>query len=70
MTGEPMHTASKERNGAMHPNYINYHLKIHYSSVLIHYKIKNCSKSTPAIHAYQKREMAPRATVTPIIVWK
>ena len=25
MTGEPTHTASKERNGTVHPSYINYH---------------------------------------------
>ena len=27
MTGEPTHTASKERNGAAGPSYINYRLK-------------------------------------------
>ena len=27
MTGEPMHTASKERNGTVCPSYINYRLK-------------------------------------------
>ena len=27
MTGEPTHTASKERNGIAHLSYINYRLK-------------------------------------------
>ena len=30
MTGEPMHTASKERNGAARLSYINYCLKMKY----------------------------------------
>ena len=48
----------KERNGAVHPNYINYHLKSEVSIMLCcwlrstHYtavRIKNCSKSTSVI---------------------
>ena len=62
MTGEPMHTASKEINSATCPSYINNRLKSEVSIVLhcqlcsTHYatlQIKNCSKSTSAIYAYR-----------------
>ena len=55
MTGELTHIASKERNGAERPSFINYCLKsevplrqqcsTRYTAV----RIKNCSKSTSAI---------------------
>ena len=57
MTGEPTHTTSKERNGAMHPR-VNYCLKSDVS-IMLHcqlcstcytaLRIKNCSKITSAI---------------------
>ena len=62
MTGESTHTASKVRKGAMHPRYINYLLKSEVSITLCcqlcstcytTLQIKNCSKSTSAIHAYR-----------------
>ena len=34
MTGEPTHTASKERNGVVCPSFINYHLKSEVSITL------------------------------------
>jgi len=43
MTGEPMHTASKERNGTMHPIYINYCLKSEVSATF-HFQL--CSTVT------------------------
>ena len=58
MTGEPIDTASKERNGITCPSYINYCLKSEVSITLrcqlcsTHYtalRIKNCLKSTFAI---------------------
>ena len=54
MTGEPTHTASKERNGSA----LNYHLKnevsitLHCQLCSTHYialQIMRCSKSTSAI---------------------
>ena len=57
MTGKPMHTALKERNGATCPSY-HYHLKSEVSIMLrcrlcsTHYtalQSKNCLKSTSAI---------------------
>ena len=64
MTGEPMHTASKERNDAMCPN-INCGLKSEVSITLrcqlcsTHYKavrIKNSSNRTSAIKVYSHYE--------------
>ena len=55
MTGELMHTALKERNGAACPSYINYRLNSEVSITLLcqlcytALQIKNCSKSTSAI---------------------
>ena len=69
MTGEPTHTTS-ELKGAARPSYINYRLKSEVSIMLrcqlcsIRYtafRIKKCSKSTSTIHAYQKKEIVPRA---------
>ena len=57
MTGEPTHTASKQRNGAACPA-TNYHLKSEVSITLCcqlcstrytALRIKDCSKSTSAI---------------------
>ena len=60
----PLQSKHTKRNGAMRTGYINYHLKsevsitfrcwlcsTHYTAV----RIKNCSKSTSAIQAYQKK---------------
>ena len=75
MTGEPTHTASKERNGIMRPSYINYCLKGEVSITLCWWlcltlytalQIKNCSKSTHAYHI--KKEMAPCTQVISTIV--
>ena len=58
VTGEPMHTASKERNGVARPSYINHPLKSEVSitfrcqlcsTCYIAVRTKNCSKSTSAI---------------------
>ena len=64
MTGEPTHTVSKERNGAMCPSYINYHLKISitlhcqlFSTCYTAVRIKNCSKSTSAIKVATMKNM-------------
>ena len=61
MTGEPTHTASKERNGAT-PHYnlksevsITLHCQL-YSTHYTTLQIKNYSKSTSAIHAYTLKE--------------
>ena len=72
MTSEPTHTTSE-----MMPSYINYFLKSEVS-ITLHcqlcstcytaLQINNCLKSTSAIHAYRKKEMAPRAPVISIIV--
>ena len=58
MTGEPTHTALKERNGAMCPSHISYRLKSEVS-IMLHcqlcstcytaVQIKNNLKSTSAI---------------------
>ena len=40
MTGEPLHTASKERNSAICPSYINYHLKSEVS-ITLHCQLKS-----------------------------
>ena len=64
MTGEPMHTASE--NGAARPSYINYCLKSEVSITQLcstrytAFRIKNCLKTTSAIHTYLKKEMVPR----------
>ena len=66
MTGEHMHTASKERNGTVCPTYINYCLKSEVSITLrcqqcsIRYtavQIKNCLKSTSAIKVATMKNM-------------
>ena len=58
MTGEPTHTAPKERNGAARHSYISYRLKSELSIMLrcqlcstryTAVRTKNCWKSTPAI---------------------
>ena len=53
-----------ERNGAVHPSYINYHLKSEVSTTLhvgyaqpVTIRIKNCSKSTSAIKVATMKNM-------------
>ena len=66
MTGESTHTASEKALRAP-AIYINYHVKSEVSIMLrcqlcstryTAFRIKNCSKSTSTIHAYQKRNCA------------
>ena len=70
MTGEPTHTASKERNGAVCPSYINYHLKSEISLTLhcqlcsTHYKSRTSAikvasmKNTDDFHYERKPSCA------------
>ena len=59
MTGELMHTASKERNGAVHLSY--YHMKsevpiaLHYQLYSTHYKSKTVRKA-PLQSKYSSKE--------------
>ena len=62
MTGEPMHTASKERKGAMRSSYqlLSEKRSIHYASLSANYtalQIKNCSKSTSAFKVATMKNM-------------
>ena len=66
-------------NGTARPSYINCHLKSEVS-ITLHcqlcstrytvFRIKNCSKSTSTIHAYQKKEIVPRTPIILIIARK
>ena len=82
MTGEPTHTAPKERNGTVHPSYINYCLKSEVS-IMLHCQLRmfnllhNITNQelfeeclcNPHIPHLQKKEMAPCAPVISIIIW-